>query len=218
MKKAQSAFEFLNVSYLTRIGNLRVTNLRELAAALENCSAESIFYHCFRSPGRYDILSEGFANEFAHWLLASLRTGELAERVAAVDLRGYSEIEALRADLLRIVSDYCRSHPDDVGRCAAEPFYFCERVELALPLGRQARSLEEFRQGLEELSAASFEFHFVFSRLRLQLRTNDISRWLAEELELGSLAQKIHHIDFLTHTVDGARRRVLEMIEREPLE
>src|ERR1700716_480784 len=106
MNAAKRAFEFLSVSYLTRIGNLRVTNLRELAAALENCSAESIFYHCFRSPRRYDLLSEGFANEFAHWLLASLRVGELAERVAAVDLRGYSEIEGLRADLLRIVGDY----------------------------------------------------------------------------------------------------------------
>jgi hypothetical protein len=81
------------------------------------------------------------------------------------------------------VRDFCQQHPEFAKQSALEPFYFCESLEVTLPLGRTARTLDEFREGISPLSHSGFYFHFISSRL-LQLRTNDFSHWLADGLGL----------------------------------
>ena len=94
-------------------------------------------------------------------------------------------------------------------------FHFCESVEVTAPLGRSARTLDEFREGIAHLSHAGFYFHFISSRLRLQLQTNDFSYWLADGLGLASLAENINHIDIYTNTLDSTRGKLLRLIDRE---
>jgi hypothetical protein len=215
MKTAESAFQFCTVAYLTRIGNLHAASLRELRAGLENCSEASVFYHTYQSLSRRHFPSDGFSNDFAQWLLTSARLGRVAESIAAVDIRDYLDLEALRRNLLRILSDYSSANPGDSDRVALEPFYFCESIEVAVPLPQEAKSLEEFCECVAKLSRGSFEFHFLVSRLRLQLRTNDFSLWLAEQLGLALLAHRINQIDVYTNTLESARDRMLAMIRRE---
>ncbi len=215
MKTAERPFQFFTVSYLTRIGNLRASTLRELRSGLENCSEGSIFYHTYQSLGRHHFLTEGFSNDFAQWAFSSARFARLAESIAAVDIRNYLQLKDLRRDLLWIVDDYCRSASSDADRAALEPFYFCESVEVTVPLPWEAHTLEEFRQYMEGLSHGSFQFHFLVSRLRLHLRTNDFSLWLAEQLGLEALAHRINQIDVYTNTLDSARARLAAMIDRE---
>jgi len=215
MKTAQRPFQFFTVSYLTCIGNLYASTLRELCTGLERCSEESIFYHTYQSLGRHHFLTEGFSNDFAEWALNSARLGKLAESIAALDIRDYLQLQDLRRDLLWIVDDFCASSSADADRSAPEPFYFCESVQVTLPLACQAQTLAEFRPCLERLSHGSLQFHFLVSRLRLQLRTNDFSLWLAEQLGLEALAHRINQIDVYTNTIDSARARMLSMIDRE---
>jgi len=59
------------------------------------------------------------------------------------------------------------------------------------------------------------QFHFISSRLRLHLRSNDFSQWLSEELQLKELARRVNQIDIYTNTLDGVRSRMTELIERE---
>jgi hypothetical protein len=75
-----------------------------------------------------------------------------------------------------------------------------------MPLGIQAKTLDEFRDGIEKLSHAGFYFHFISSRLRLQLRTKDFSHWLADCLRLTTLAESINHIDIYKHTRKHTRK------------
>jgi hypothetical protein len=114
-----------------------------------------------------------------------------------------------------VVGDYCAAHPEFAQQTALERFYFCESVDVTLPFGLTARTLEEFRNGIVHLSHASFYFHFVSSRLRLQLQTNDFSHWLADGLGLGTLAERVNRIDIYTNTLEGVRARVLGLIDRE---
>jgi uncharacterized protein DUF5752 len=215
MKTADSPFQFSTVAYLTRIGNLHAASLRELGACLEKCTAESVFYHTYQSLGRRQFLSEGFSNDFAQWLLVSARLAKLAESIAAIDIRDFLQLEQLRRNFLRILADYSRANPADVDRPALEPFYFCESIEITVPLAKEAHDLDTFRACVEQVSSSSFEFHFLVSRLRLQLRTNDFSLWLAEQLGLESLAQRINRIDVYTNTLESARERMLAMVSRE---
>jgi len=215
MNPVEHPFQFVAASYLTRITNYTTTTLGEMRDALEACSDASVFYHTFQSLERYHFLTEGFSNDFAQWVLAALNRVELAERMAALDIRRYLALGDLRADLLRVIDEFSRSDPRELSRSAFEPFYFCESVEVSLPLGDPAPTLLEFRHGLEKLGSASFHFHFLVSRLRLHLRSNDFSQWFANELGLETLAQQTNQIDIYTNTLESARAKLLYFIDRE---
>jgi hypothetical protein len=215
MNAAETPFEFVTVSYLTRIGNQSAGTLTEFLAGLEHCSDASIFHHTFQTLGSHHFLTEGFSNDFAQWVLADANRDDLAEQLAALDIRDYVSIAALRSDLCRVVGDYCTAFPHLASQSALERFYFCESVEVTVPLDRRARTLGEFRDGIAHLSHAAFYFHFISSRLRLQLQTNDFSHWLADGLGLATLADSVNHIDIYTNTLDSSRAKLLRLIDRE---
>jgi hypothetical protein len=215
MKRAEHPFQFVTASYLTRIGNQSARNLGELRDGLEQCSDASIFYHTYQSLARHHFLTEGFSNDFAQWVLAGLNRPELAEQMAALDIRGYLALVDLRTDLLKLTECFCHENPTELTRPAFEPFYFLESVEVTVPLPWEAWTLEEFRQGLTHLTNASFQYHFIVSRLRLQLQTNDFSHWLSKELGLDALARRTDQIDIYTNTLDDVRARLFTSIDRE---
>ena len=215
MKTAETAFQFVTASYLTRISNWKVKNLAELAGGLENCGDSSVFYHTFQTLGRHHFLTEGFSNDFAQWVLASCNRAELAEQLASLDIRDYLSLAELRSDLHRIVREFLDNNPRYAEQEAFEAFYFCDAIEIAAPLGVEARTLEEFRNGLEQLSHASFHYHFVASRLRLHLRTNDFSYWFETSLGLHDLAVKANRIDIYTNTLESASAKLSALVEKE---
>jgi Family of unknown function (DUF5752) len=215
MNVAETPFEFVTVSYLTRIGNQSAGTLGELLTGLEQCSDASIFHHTFQTLGSHHFLTEGFSNDFAQWVLSDANRSDLAEQLAALDIRDYLSIAALRSDLCRVVRDFCEAQPQFATQSALERFYFCESVEVTVPLGRNASTLDEFREGIENLSHDGFYFHFISSRLRLQLRTNDFSHWLADGLGLRALADSVNQIDIYTNTLDSARAKLLRLVDRE---
>ncbi len=213
MKTATYPFQFATAVYLTRILNQKANNLREFCLGLENCSDGSIFYHTFQSLSRHHFLSEGFPTDFAHWAMAACNRADLAERLATLDIRDYLSLADLRGDLHRVVADYGQAYPQYVEQTSFEPFYFMESAEIAMPLGFEAHTLEEFRDGVQRLTIASFHYHFITSRLRLHLRTNDFSHWLADNLELANLAERVNQIDIYTNTLETAHAMLLAMLE-----
>jgi hypothetical protein len=215
MREAAEPFEFVTATYLTRINNQKATSLAELLKGLDVASDASVFHHTFQSLGTHHFLTEGFSNDFAQWALAALNRPELAERLGGIDVRDYTSLAALRGDLRRIVADHCTEHPQQCDITAFEPFYFCEAVEVDMPLGIRARTLEEFRACIARASHASFYYHFISSRLRLQLQTSDFAVWLQTRMGLDRLAQSINRIDIYTNTLDTARDQVVRLIDGE---
>jgi hypothetical protein len=210
----QQPFQFVTAAYLTCVENHRATTISQLLEALDRASDGAIFYHTFQSLGRYHFL-EGFSNDFAQWVLSALNRPELAERLANIDVRDYLSVAELRGDLKRIVAEFCESYPTEASQLAFEPFYFCQAVEVTVPLAWDATTLAGFRAGLERLSHASFYHHFIASRLRLQLRTNDFSYWFSTALGLNDLASRANRIDIYTNTLDTARAELIQLVERE---
>jgi len=215
LEVAETPFEFFTVANLTRIGNVSAGTLAEFLSGLEQCSDASIFHHTFQTLGSHHYLTEGFSNDFAQWVLADVNRDALAEQLAALDIRDYTSIAALRQDLCRVVREFIAQHPEFAQQQALERFYFCESLQVTLPFGVCARTLDEFHDGVARLSHAAFHFHFISSRLRLQLRTNDFSYWLANSLGLKGLAEYINRIDIYTNTLDSARAKLLRLVERE---
>jgi hypothetical protein len=213
--RAKRPFRFSTASYITRIDNERAMNLGQLREGLARCSDASVFYHTFQSLGRHHFLTEGFSNDFAQWVLAAVNLPGLAEQLGGLDIRNYVDLGTLRSDVLRIIDDFCLAHPDDERSPAFEPFYFLSSVEVLVPLGVEAWTLDEFRYWLERASHTSFHFHFLVSRLRLHLQSNDFSVWFKEELGLERLARLTERIDICTDTLEGGQARLVALIERE---
>ena len=129
--------------------------------------------------------------------------------------RNYLSLNALRTDLLQVTDEYCSANPNEVDRPAFEPFYFLESVEVMVPLPLEAWTLQEFRNGLEHVSPRFLSFSFFGFPSAPPVATNDFSQWFEKELDLGTLAQRTNHIDIYTNTLDGARAKLFQFIDRE---
>lgn len=211
MKQAKVPFEFMTASYLIQIRRERAKTLGDMARFLRTCSDASIFYHTFQSLESHHY--SAFSSDFAQWILAACNEAVLAERLAAIDLRECISLEALREDLAGKVEEHVRRNPASADRPAFEPFHFCESTDVTLPLGRQANNLAELADGIRSLGLHSLHYHFITSRLRLRLVTNDFSHWIEFSLEWPELAARLNRIDFYTNTLEGVRAGLLQTIQ-----
>jgi hypothetical protein len=212
-QRAEQPFQFMAASYLIRIGAEPVYTLGELARSLRACPLASIFYHTFQSLEAHHYTA--FSSDFAQWVLAACNEAALAEQLAIVDLREIVSLDDLRDILAEIVSDYLKEHPQATDRRAFEAFYFCEAREVTVPSGSPAWTLPELAEGIRHLGHQSLHYHFINSRLRLQLKTNDFSFWLEHSLHQPRLAARLNRIDFYNDTLDDLRQDILAIIESQ---
>ena len=212
---ARAPFYFNSAAHLLRISRDKATNLQELLDDLRTCSDACIFQHTFQTLEEHHFIREGFSNDFSHWAFSACNEIELAERLAALDVREFTSIAALRQQLVRLLEDYLRKSPRAATRAASEPFYLMAAEVVVVPTPYVARNLEEFADGLRKVSIHGIYYHFIDARLRLKLNNNDFSVWLEQELDMGQAADRLNRIDIYTSTLEGVRRSILKVIETE---
>jgi len=61
-------------------------------------------------------------------------------------------------------------------------FISAREMEVIVPLALTARTLEEFRGCVREMSGESFYLHFVAPRTPHEMQSNDFSVWLEKSL------------------------------------
>jgi len=212
---ARSPFYFNSASHLLRVGREKATTLQELLESLRTCPESSIFQHTFQTLAEHHFIREGFSNDFSHWAFASCNEVELAEQLAAIDVREFTSIATLRERLIHMIETYLQKNPRAATRVAMEPFYLMASDLVVVPTPYVARNLEEFADGLRKVSIHAIYYHFIDARLRLKLNTNDFSVWLEKELDMGQAADKLNRIDIYTSTLEGVRRSILKVVETE---
>ena len=212
---ARAPFYFNSAAHLLRISRDKATNLQELLDDLRTCSDACIFQHTFQTLEEHHFIREGFSNDFSHWAFSACNEIELAERLAALDVREFTSIADLRQQLVRLLEDYLRKSPRAATRAASEPFYLMASELVVVPTPYVARNLEEFADGLRKVSIHGIYYHFIDARLRLKLNNNDFSVWLEQELDMGQAADRLNRIDIYTSTLEGVRRSILKVIETE---
>src|SRR3989337_3305313 len=157
VREASRPFEFTACLELREMLGRSAWDERELLTAIEDVPQESIFYHTHSSFLRSRYLAAPYPNDFATWAAIQVRDRVLGERLAAVDPFDYTELEALRAELITIIDDHL-SDLQAVPRIVyGEPFHFMRSTIIEVPSGATVRTLAEFREGLRrgELRSAS---------------------------------------------------------------
>jgi hypothetical protein len=210
---ARSPFYFNSAAHLLRILREQATTIGEFLEALRSVPDDSIFQHTFQTLQEHHFIREGFSNDFAHWAFAACNEVGLAERLAGVDIREFTSIQALRQRLVNIVEQYLDKNPRARDRQALETFYFCASDTVVVPTPFVARNLAEFIEGLHKVSIYSIHYHFIQARLRLKLTSNDFSLWLEEDLDLGQLADRLNRIDIYTATLHDIRNTIIRILE-----
>jgi Family of unknown function (DUF5752) len=213
LAQARTPFEFKSAAHLLLIEREQAINLEELAQSLRTCPDASIFQHTFRTLEEHHFIKEGYSNDFAQWAYTELREVGLGERLAGLDVREFTSLVKLRERLVQIVEEFAAVTPG-VKECTSKtPFYFCSSKVTVLPTGRSASNLAEFVAGLKEVGVHSIHYHFIEARLRRKLETNDFSIWLRRDLGLERPAQQLDEIDIYTSTLDGVRRKMIQIVQ-----
>jgi Family of unknown function (DUF5752) len=212
-RRAHKPFHFNTSAHLLLIERERATNLSELLYGLSTCSENSIFQHTFRTLQEHHFIREGFSNDFAHWALSACNEPGLAERLASVDVREFTSVQAVREQIIHIVEEYVQRHRRSRDRVVDEPFYFCAADVVVMPTPFVAHNLPEFVDGLAHVSVHSIHHHFIEARLRLKLTLNDFSLWLEEEAGVRDVARRINRIDIYTATMEGVRRQIIHIVK-----
>jgi hypothetical protein len=207
---AMEPFRFVTSSFMVKIRPERARTLADLRRHIQDVPDASIFYHTFQSLELHHYTA--FSNDFAQWAVAACNEAELAEQLASVDLRDFVSVEDLRKVFVEILDTEMAQRPDEFARPAYEPFYFCEAEELSIPVEFEAHTLEELANGIRQMSVHTLHYHFINSRLRLRLKTNDFSKWIEDDLGYNELADKLNHIDVYTNSLEKVRREILRML------
>jgi len=208
------AFYFNTSAHLLRVTTYKANTLVELLDGLRACPDDSIFQHTFRTLQEHHFIREGFSNDFAHWALAGCNEPMLAEQLASVDVRAFTSIGELRDRFIAIVEKHLQVNPMNGGRVADEMFYFCASDIVVMPTNFVAETMQDFANGLREVSVHSIHHHFIEARLRLKLMSNDFSQWLHEDVGLIDAARALNRIDIYTATLEDVRGQMVRILER----
>jgi Family of unknown function (DUF5752) len=214
-RSARAPFYFNSAAHLMRIGGEKAANLQELLEAIRTCSDASIFQHTFQTLEEHHFILAGFSNDFSHWAFAACNEVELAERLAAIDIREFTSISALRQRLIHVIESYLQKNPRAGTRIAMEPLYLMAADLVVVPTPFVARNLEEFAGCLRKVSIHSIYYHFIDARLRLKLNTNDFSIWLERDMDLQATARRLNQIDIYTSSLENVRQSILTTIDSE---
>ncbi|MFH1450251.1 MAG: DUF5752 family protein [bacterium] len=208
-------FIFYTRLSLSELTGLRASTLGQFLKLIRKVPGSCIYHHTHRFLQQHQYLSPEPPNDFAYWVAEVLGEDELGERLASIDTVQYATIRSLRNKIATTIEDYLKDKPSVRLRFAREDeeFHFVKSVSFVLPTNYVANNLREFVDILKKITIDSIYFHIFESRLRLEKGNNDFSNWIENSVGDKELADKISRLDPYTHSLEGLRNTVVNMIE-----
>jgi hypothetical protein len=211
--EAKHPFQFMACWELREMLGRRAADVQELLDGLEEVPLDSIYFHTHSYFLRHPYIAGPYPNDFANWTAIQLRDRVLGERLAVIDPFEVGDVEALRNELVTILDDHL-SHVGSVPRVVyGELFFFMQSRILAVPAGIKARTLTEFREGLERVDSSAVYFHVLASMTRKGRRRSDFAAWIEEGLGRKDLAARVAGVNPYASSLEGVRRQLIALCE-----
>ncbi|MCI0404558.1 MAG: DUF5752 family protein [candidate division Zixibacteria bacterium] len=214
MNGPAKSFVFYTSVPLVELTGRAARNARQLAEEVERAEASSIFFHTHDYVREHHFLSQEYPSDFAYWAAEILQEKGLGERLAFVDIRQFTSIPALRAEILSILKSQGGKRAEREVLPGLE-FHFRKSINIVVPTGYTAANLAEFRDGLSRVDNNSLHYHLIEAHLRDETPGNDFSNWVVECLGKEKLAAQIAQIDPYVNTLDQTRQKLLNLVDRE---
>lgn len=211
--KAAHPFQFITQVNLVKLTGRQARNLPELLSYLKESSHSTIYYHTHHFLKQHQFLSPEPPNDFAYWVANVLQEDRLGEQLAAIDTIRFGSIHELGQKIIDLIERYIKSRESHRNAPEGEEFHFRESIGFVLPTPYHATDLESFASCVKKVSVHSLYHHIFEARLRLEKGQNDFSNWLTNELSEKQLAKLIAKLDPYTHTFEGLREKILELVD-----
>jgi hypothetical protein len=156
----------------------RAQSLRELKGLLRDIHPDSIYHHFWGVLLRPRFSDRDLFNDFAAWALHSLHDQKLAERLAMIDPTDYTDLEALRSELMEVIDE--RLDEVEVVPTAApgDYFLFLRSTIVVFDTGKRVSKVSEFPAAVGSMSTSSVFYHFIDARRRTEGGLDDFRAWL----------------------------------------
>ena len=208
-----SPFYFYTRLHLVKLLGLKAKNPVELLEGIKKVPTSSIYYHTHRFLQQHHYLSPEPPNDFAYWLTNILNLKELGESFVSVDTVSFKDLENLRKEFIKILTDYISRGVDIVKCPEGQEFHFMSCITVILPTPYMAHNLKEFIELLQKISINSLYFHIFEARMRLQRDENDFTAWFKGIGET-KLAKELSRLDPYTITLEGLRRKIINLARK----
>ncbi|MCK4908882.1 MAG: hypothetical protein KAS70_03190 [Planctomycetes bacterium] len=212
--QARESFRFYTRLNLLELTGVKARNIQELLILIEKSPDSVVYHHTHHFLQQHVYLSPEPPNDFAYWVKGILGDYLLAEQLASIDIYDFNSLKELKEKICSVIKNYI---PQNVQCIRAVPlgkeFNFIKAVTFVLPTLYQTKNLAEFLVALKKVTIHSLYFHIFESRLRLKQPTNDFSYWLETSLGEKKIADALNRLDPYTHTMEGLRKKICELIE-----
>ncbi len=208
-------FRFYECTALVRMTGRRASDLIEFAEITRNVSPAAIFHHMHQYFLKPHIILPEYPNDFAIWAADALEDKILAERLANLNPFEFTNIEDIRGELLRIITEHLKEYAAPRPVMKGKEFFFNEGITLVVETAFTADSFKEFLAALKEVHTSSIYFHFYEARLRLGKELDDFSRFFEDrgDLKCRNIACSIRSLDPYMYTTEMLRRKIIEIVE-----
>jgi len=206
-------FKFYHESGITFNTGIKADSLSSLYSGIQKVSESSIFYHLHHSFFRRHFTTIDYMNDFARWIWITIGDHSISEKIAMINPFLYDSIKECRKVLLRSLKEYIGGGELFPRVSSDREFYFLEVKSFIHPTGYVANNLEEFRKGIEQISISGLFYHLIDSRIRIGRKTNDFSKWLANELAEHKKAEEIAQLNLFSLNLWDIRNEIIAILE-----
>lgn len=206
-------FHFYTEMGLVELLGKKAKNLAELLEGIKTVPGACIYYHTHKFLRQHNYLSPEPPNDFAYWTGSVFGDELLGEKLAAVDIIQFRSIRELRDRFITTIEEHLRQGIEEHNVFSGYEFHFMKARSFVIKTGHIAGNLQEFLDIIKIIDNHSLYFHIFEARIRLERAANDFSYWFASELGENELARRIAQIDPYTITLEGLRKKIVNLIE-----
>ncbi len=211
--RANYPFKFCTRLTLPELTGIYATNLKNLLEGIKNAGDSIIYYHTHHYLIQHHYSVPSSPNDFAYWITNRLGENLLGEEIASIDIFDYDTTLEYKNEMIKKISAFIAKNGKTRHVEMGERFNFMKAITFVMDTGKEAYTLSEFHDILNNITIFSIYYHFFEAHFRLNSKLNDFSIWIKDELNLPDLAHKIANLDPYTLTMDRLKKSIIKLTE-----
>lgn len=208
-------FQFTGCVEIKELLGKTAHDAQKLLELIEEVPTDSIYFHTHSYFLRHVYIAGTYPNDFATWAAIQVRDRVLGEKLGSITPSGNKSIEDIRTELVEIIDQHLLRTQDIPFVHKGMPFYFMKSRIVEVPTGHMVTELTQFIEELKVVDASAIYNHVYEARLRDRRGRSDFAMWFRDVLGLHELAEKIEHIDSYMYTLEGLRKKIIDVCTTE---
>ena len=153
--------------------------LQEFRSEIASVDAASIYHHFWGGLLQPRFEEREYNNDFAAWVRHGIHDAVLAERLAALTPTDFSDLGALRNEIIELVDARLDESEHLFWTRASLQFEFVRSQIVVFDTEQLLNHPAELASAVGSLTTSSIFYHFIDARRRTADRRDDFSDWLA---------------------------------------